>query len=166
MKLLLIASMFLFFDFNEVMYHHLSWADFKGKPTAPGLLAVTTTGWVLNTTCSDNDGCAFELHSVLYRDQSFTISHDPYILRHEQGHFDITEIYARCYMHFTFGHLTERQLEVNKESWWKYCQEIQARYDKETGCAVNKEKQTEWDKVIAQNLEYTKKGYWRFFEKK
>src|SRR5205085_4703224 len=81
-----------------------------------------------------------------------------YILRHEQGHFDITELFARK---------LAKEIKEYKFDPQKYQQELnkiykkvmdekedyQERYDKETDFSRNKERQVQWLEKIKDELE-------------
>lgn len=81
----------------------------------------------------------------------------PHLLAHEQGHFDITEIYARKLRkemgEFKF---TQKNLSAQYERLFtKVTDELsleQKRYDQETNWSQNKEKQAEWLEMIAIRL--------------
>ena len=76
---------------------------------------------------------------------------------HEQGHFDITEIYARkldnALREYNFNpkrfktDLDEIYKDIMEEK-----EELQNQYDLETDYSRNKEKQTEWLKKIQKEL--------------
>ena len=76
---------------------------------------------------------------------------------HEQGHFDITEIYARkldnALRDYNFNpkrfktDLDEIYKDIMEEK-----EELQNQYDLETDYSRNKEKQTEWLKKIQKEL--------------
>jgi hypothetical protein len=76
----------------------LSWDDFKGRPARLGRepSAVTDTGFRTQLVCRDvvldaDSVAEFYPGSSWVRPNRKLVS----LLKHEQGHFDITEIYAR-----------------------------------------------------------------------
>jgi hypothetical protein len=80
------------------LHPKLSWDDFKGRPArlGPEPSAVTDTGFRTQLVCRDGildaDSVAeFYPGSSWVRPNRKLTS----LLKHEQGHFDITEIYAR-----------------------------------------------------------------------
>ena len=81
-----------------------------------------------------------------------------YILSHEQGHFDIAEIFARKLnkkmSEYRFDKKTY-QKDLNKiyHDILDEKEKMQNDYDKETNHSINKEKQAEWLKKIAKMLE-------------
>jgi len=80
-----------------------------------------------------------------------------YLLKHEQTHFDIIELYARKFRE----ELLSKSIKASKFStivqklYDKYVDEIfkrQQLYDKETNLGMIKEKQEEWNKKVAEEL--------------
>ena len=83
-----------------------------------------------------------------------------YILSHEQGHFDLAEVYARK----LFRKLSEYRFDANNyrkdlkkiyDDVIKEKEAIQNEYDEETRHSILKAKQAEWLKKIAAMLEET-----------
>src|SRR5689334_19163791 len=127
----------------------LSWADYLAKPAASsGAAAITSTAigieyHVKNNKISYSITCSFSKTRSWGKDKT------DYILQHEQGHFDITEIYARK---------LAKELRQYKFNPGKYQEDIngiykrimdekedyQTKYDKETDFSRNKDKQVEW----------------------
>ena len=84
-----------------------------------------------------------------------------YILSHEQGHFDIAEIFARKLnkkmSEYNFNKKTYQQ-EVNKiyQDILDEKEAMQNDYDRQTNHSINKEKQAEWLKKIEKMLDQYK----------
>ncbi len=76
----------------------LRWADFKGHaPRSTGEpSAVTDTGFRVQLACQEGI-LDIRVNAEFYPDSSWVIAarKSPESLRHEQGHFDITELYVR-----------------------------------------------------------------------
>jgi len=76
----------------------LSWSDFQARPrrTTGEPSAVTDTGFRVQLECRENT-LDIRVDAEFYPTSSWVKapSKSPELLRHEQGHFDITEIYAR-----------------------------------------------------------------------
>lgn len=75
----------------------LTWNDFKGKPkenpinevaNIKGSIAIVDTYWL-------DDIPKFEVRCYIKKYESWNIVTDSLSLKHEQGHFDIYEIYTR-----------------------------------------------------------------------
>lgn len=80
------------------------------------------------------------------------------LLKHEQTHFDIRELYTRKlrkqFLEFKFSKNTYKKIvdslynsNDNMEN------QYQGKYDKETNLSRNRQKQAEWDKRIAMELQ-------------
>ena len=162
--LLILASSFSNFD-REKGYIYwdqraLTWDDFKGSPVSSSpYVALTHSAIVLNFSGQDNT-INFSVESAFYPRQSWKKKNvDDYILKHEQGHFDITEIYSRILrkaiaeMKFkkydTIG--SEVQKVFNQKS--NDCEKLQDQYDHETDHSKKKEEQYRWDAKIATMLD-------------
>lgn len=80
-----------------------------------------------------------------------------YVLKHEQGHFDITELFARK-LNKAVGELVKKKNVKQSEfssvykKLMKEKTELQNEYDTETDNSRNKVKQEEWLKKINQGL--------------
>jgi predicted secreted Zn-dependent protease len=76
-----------------------------------------------------------------------------YILAHEQGHFDITEIYSRrlhqALLEYNFNRKTY-QLDINRiyEKIVREKETLQDLYDKQSDHSRNKKTQTAWLEII------------------
>ncbi len=79
------------------------------------------------------------------------------ILKHEQGHFDITEIFARK-LHASIGNLKPSKKTIEKnvsqlaEKIIQQKNDFQKKYDAETNFGMNKEAQKIWEKIIEKEL--------------
>jgi len=138
----------------------LNWDDYLAKPSASSeAAAITSTAigieyHVRNNTFSYSITCRFS------KTRSWGKNKTEYILLHEQGHFDITEIYARKlakqlseYKFNPSNYQTEvtaiyKRIMDEKE-------EYQEKYDRETDFSRNKDKQSEWLETIRQELDDT-----------
>lgn len=76
----------------------LSWSDFKGRPRriAGEPSAVTDTGFRVQLECHEAV-LDIRIQVEFYTASSWVkpLRKSPELLRHEQGHFDLTELYAR-----------------------------------------------------------------------
>jgi hypothetical protein len=131
----------------------LTWSDYKAKPNPTSDAAATTTTYVGIEYKISNDNFSYFIHCRFSKDRSWGLHKTDYILSHEQGHFDIAELFARK-LHKEMSNYT-----FNKRSFQKDLKKIydaimeerestQNLYDKETNHSINKEKQAEWLKKI------------------
>jgi len=141
----------------------LVWKDFKGTPqqntdatalTASGITFGFSIGKTGNriTDFSTNVECLFYPSESWYKPEDAT----PHILKHEQLHFDITELYARKFREQISRLKTSSSLRNQLNDLYKSISlassKMQNLYDEETNHSINREKQTAWNILIAQEL--------------
>jgi Bacterial protein of unknown function (DUF922) len=136
----------------------LTWNDYKSKPDPySDAAASTTTVLSIDYKISQN-GFDYKIESHFIKSRSWGLHKTDYILSHEQGHFDIAEIFARKL------HKQMSEYRFNKKTYQKDLKkiyedltdektEMQNDYDRETRHSINKEKQAEWLKKIEELLE-------------
>lgn len=137
--------------------YRLRWEDFQGKPdSSSGYKAVTIADLrsVLsynNSTFNVKVTCAFD------KKKSWTLSIGQNLLSHEQGHFDIAELFARklrkAFKEYIFNPKT---IEADYNKIFSRIKtersKMDALYDKETNLSRNKSKQLYWNKKIEAEL--------------
>ncbi|KAA9327127.1 DUF922 domain-containing protein [Hymenobacter busanensis] len=138
----------------------LTWADFKAKPAAGDPLhALTTANIGAKVGCQD-----FVFSSTVQA--TFTPSQSwvkapqtasAALLRHEQTHFDLTEVYARRMRQrlkattFDCEHLQpafNNLMKLTISEW----QREQQRYDVESNHGLNQVQQLAWEKKVQTRL--------------
>jgi hypothetical protein len=138
--------------------YRLTWADYKAKPNPNSDAAATTTTYLGIEYNIRNNTFGYSIQCRFSRTRSWGLHKTPYILSHEQGHFDIAEIFARKL------HKEMSEYEFNKKTYAKDLKKIyekvvkekeewQNKYDRESNHSINREKQAEWLKKIAAALE-------------
>lgn len=135
----------------------LTWVDYKGKVKA-GTDAAASTATYLGIEYNFNkNGFDYKITCSFSKTKSWGLHKTDYILAHEQGHFDIAEIFARKLN----KQMSEYVFDKNnfkddlKNLYMKLTTEkdaFQNEYDRETNHSINKEKQTEWLKKIEEEL--------------
>jgi hypothetical protein len=131
----------------------LTWADYKGRPDPESDAAASTTTYLGIEYNIKSSQFSFRIHSRFSCDKSWGLHKTAYILSHEQGHFDIAEIYARILnkrmSEYRFDRRTySKDLKKIYEEVVEEKEEMQNRYDKETNHSIYKVKQVEWlDKI-------------------
>ncbi|MEP7375648.1 MAG: hypothetical protein ABI675_19785 [Chitinophagaceae bacterium] len=139
----------------------LTWADYKGnvqKGTDAAASTATYLGIEYNFT---RNGFNYKITCSFSKTRSWGLHKTEYILAHEQGHFDIAEIFARK-LNKQMG-----EYVFNKNSFKDDLKKIymtltadkdsfQNQYDEETNHSINKEKQSEWLKKIEGMLKELK----------
>lgn len=136
----------------------LTWADYKSKPNPESDAAASTTTLLLINYSINNSGLTYKIQSKFSKTRSWGLHKTDYILSHEQGHFDIAEIFARKL------HKKMSEYKFDRRNYQKHLDKIyqevvdekskmQNQYDKETNHSINKEEQAKWLKKIAELLE-------------
>ncbi|MFZ1858030.1 MAG: DUF922 domain-containing protein [Chitinophagaceae bacterium] len=136
----------------------LSWADYKARPNPDSDAAASTTTYLGINYNITSRSFSYKIYSRFSKTRSWGLHKTAYILSHEQGHFDIAEIFARKL------HKKMSEYEFNKKTYNKDLDKIyrdvtkekedtQNQYDKETNHSINKTEQLLWLKKIAAMLE-------------
>jgi hypothetical protein len=138
----------------------LEWDDFLCEPKL-GTDAVASTSTSLGISYQLTDG-ELKYHITCYfnKEKSWGLMKTDYILAHEQGHFDITEIFARrlneALQNYRFNKRTFKkdigqiyQTIVNQK------EEYQKTYDAETDHSRNRKVQYDWLERIEDLLAET-----------
>jgi hypothetical protein len=141
----------------------LQWADFQGTAEdVPifGARTFTSLKYKLHdndTSCNVTVLCVFLKKVSWQQPQHATI----YKLKHEQIHFDISELFARklrrAYCHYHYSRETVQ--EDVADIFVQICAEKTAfnkQYDEETCHSLNKDKQREWRSKVTAMLDELK----------
>ncbi|NRA94179.1 MAG: DUF922 domain-containing protein [Psychroserpens sp.] len=142
----------------------LTWEDFRGKPNRQtSAAAVTASGitFSYSVRTSDDVIVSFDANAEahFYPDNSWYIPErcNDYILKHEQLHFDITELHVRIFRYRMLRlrvtqnvrqELDRLHKQINKE-----LAEMQTAYDEQSDHSRNKDSQAQWNAYVAENLE-------------
>lgn len=137
----------------------LTWSDFKGKPDIGNENNAVTDYNISVIPKLKKDSISFEVKCFFSTMSSWVKegTDTDLLLKHEQGHFDLAEIYAR---------LLRKELLENKffyrtiqEDFTKLqtasmdnCNKEQVLYDRETNHSSNKERQLEWNRKFEKQL--------------
>ena len=136
----------------------LSWADYKARPNPDSDAAASTTTYLGINYNITSRSFSYKIYSRFSKTRSWGLHKTAYILSHEQGHFDIAEVFARK-LHkkmseFKFDKRTyQKDLEKIYRDVTKEKEDTQNQYDKETNHSINKTEQLLWLKKIAAMLE-------------
>ncbi len=140
----------------------LSWEDFHGTalPSA-NFVASTNTGisFEYSYSIKNNDvQVKYSVVSFLTPSSSWFIPAkvNPHILKHEQAHFDISELHARMLRKNLEGRKYSKKVKSEIESIYKQVEQkrraMQTKFDAESDHSRNLEKEAYWQKFIAQKL--------------
>ncbi|HEX7905051.1 MAG TPA: DUF922 domain-containing protein [Chitinophagaceae bacterium] len=135
----------------------LSWADYKAKADVTTDAAAITTTYLSLEYNVNQQGFNYKIQCRFSKNRSWGIHKTAYILSHEQGHFDIAEVYARklhkAMSEYQFNKRTFQQdLKKIYEEIMSEKEEMQNQYDEETNHSIRKDRQAEWLKKIADLL--------------
>lgn len=138
----------------------LTWADYKGQPDPYSDAAASTTTHLGIDYHFTSQGFTYKIESRFSKTRSWGLHKTEYILSHEQGHFDIAEIFARK-LHkrmseYKFDRKSyQKDLKKIYEEIIEEKEETQNSYDKETRHSINRKQQVEWLEKIEEMLEET-----------
>jgi hypothetical protein len=148
----------------------LTWADFGGRVYKPhgeeDAVAVTYCGFGFETnTVTISNKVQILVHNSFRKDISWAMPSErtPEVLEHEQGHFDLCEIYTRKLRErFNDLHVTVYNLNtVLADAYKEISNEYKARqdeYETETQNGQDRVQQKRWERIIRRELAET--GEW------
>jgi hypothetical protein len=131
--------------------------DFKAKPQKGGPLGLSAIGIFLYPGETSGE-LLFYVEALFMKSKSYLVKYSDYVLKHEQTHFDIAEVFARTLRkkiaETDFKKIKNTGNEMNKlyEKTMKDYFKEQATYDKDTEHGVNPAKQKLWNEDISQRL--------------
>jgi hypothetical protein len=136
----------------------LNWEDFQCAPKR-NTDAVASTSTSLGLSYQLNRGeLSFEITCNFSKLKSWGLVKTDYILAHEQGHFDITELFARklneSLSKYQFNKHSYRE-DINRiyQDIVAQKEEMQQAYDGETDHSRKRRLQNEWHEAIEKMLE-------------
>jgi hypothetical protein len=140
----------------------LTWNDFKAAPINNAAEAAMTASSMEFSYKTKNNQLFWNVNVKFFPLLSWSnkSKQSDYILKHEQLHFDITELYARLFRkQLTESVSSIKDIPKLKSINKKILQEWQAeqnKYDRETNHSINEAKQLEWNKNIQLRLDALK----------
>jgi len=138
----------------------LDWDDFLCEPKL-GTDAVASTSTSLGVAYQLSNGeLTYHITCYFNKEKSWGLMKTDYILAHEQGHFDITEIFARklheALQNYQFNKRTfKKDISQIYQGVVKEKEDFQKKYDGETDHSRNRKMQYDWLEKIEQMLEET-----------
>lgn len=141
----------------------LTWLDFQGNINhhTPHIVAITASSIIHYSGCQDGK-IIYEVNACFEKDKSWVRAEglNDYHLKHEQLHFDITELYARKLRdklkNTSFKCHEKEKFDTFVKNHLVYWQAEQIQYDIDTQHSNNKTEQKKWeDKVKKELLLYT-----------
>lgn len=140
----------------------LTWNDFKGVPDmGDSYVASTNSGISFSFSYKVKDGTMTMDYEVLcnfYPEQSWYKSDlvTPYILKHEQTHFDISELYARklrkAMEETSFSNNPKEEVNTLYQNIEAARRKLQTKFDFETDHSKNEPVEIQWRRFVAKEL--------------
>jgi predicted secreted Zn-dependent protease len=141
----------------------LTWNDFKAKPQLDtDVVALTASGITFSYSAKSNAtdivSFATKVESHFYPNKSWFVKEraNAYILKHEQLHFDITELYVRKLRQqisiLKVSNSIKSQLEDLHQNINNELSEMQSLYDEQSQHSINKEEQAKWQSYVKSEL--------------
>jgi len=136
----------------------LTWTDYKANPDPNSDAAASTTTYLGVEYNMDQKGLTWKIQCLFSITRSWGRHKDDFVLKHEQGHFDIAEIYARKLNQrlkdYKFNNTTFKDdLKTIYTTITSEKEAFQDQYDNETDHSRKKEVQVEWLKKITKMLD-------------
>ena len=138
---------------------NLKWEDFQGKPHSDvvGEAAICCSGLSYHYHEEEDTIVSFVIKAEFLKYKSWTRTDSSWDLNHEQGHFDITEIFARklrkSYLNIDPSLRSNSEEMHNKFLYYmKELKKFQNEYDAYTLHGLSRETQIEWSLKIKQML--------------
>lgn len=141
----------------------LTWDDFKGVPNAgDDFVASTNSGISFSFSYQTRNGkmnmdyevfCNFYPELSWYKKELVT----PYILKHEQTHFDISELFARklrkAMAETNFGSNLKDEVNAVYQEIETQRRQMQNQYDLESDHSKNEAAEMRWRTYVAEQLQ-------------
>lgn len=143
----------------------LNWDNFKSKVNnqrGTNVVAYTNCGWIYSYVKSSNPKAPIkiEISTVFNEDKSWKDVKriNDYVLLHEQKHFDVAELYSRKLRKEIAENIKtssdfDRKFKSIYNRILKEYQDFQRQYDGETKNGILEDKQSEYNRIIAEGLE-------------
>lgn len=167
---LITLFLFLFFASHSIcaqdtiywsVKRKLTWNDFKGKPDSlSGFKAMTLAGMGYGIRFGEKS-FSYKIDCYFLCHKSWTLADSASLLIHEQGHFDIAELFARK-MRKAFSDYKYNYESVSEDLKKIQAEILQARaemnnlYDRETDYSKDKKQQQAWNLKIKTELDKLK----------
>ena len=161
---LLIAVVFLSSHDRQKGIRHdvndgLTWSDFKARADRGSKFAANTSSGFNYNASMVGDSMRIMLPTIFNPRESWVKKKQKsaYLLKHEQVHFDITELFVRkmrkeiLSQKYTLKKFNKSVAKTLKK-YSKETNAFQNRYDKETKHSIDKEQQKKWNELVQKSL--------------
>jgi hypothetical protein len=158
LSLLLLVLTAANLSYNEVIWeesYKLDWADFSHNHQNEHYAALTASGISFSYTAKETT-YDMEIFAVFDKDESWvnTQKASKKLLKHEQLHFDITELWTRK-MRKAVSQTVYIDDDILNDLYVEHIQglsKMQAFYDEESHHSLNNKMQQEWESGVKQEL--------------
>jgi len=158
LSLLLLVLTAAQLSYNEVIWDQeskLDWTDFNHSHKNDHYAALTASGISFSYTAKETT-YDIEVFAVFDRDESWvnTKKASPKLLKHEQLHFDITELWTRK-LRKAITHAEYIDDGVLNDLYDEHLQglaKMQAFYDEESHHSLNRDMQKAWEEGVIKEL--------------
>ena len=139
--------------------YKLSWNDFSGKNyiNKYNSSAISSLKLYYIQSYYKNKIHSYNVITLFYRYKSFSSSNSLNLLKHEQIHFDIHEIFARkIRKHFQLLKNQNSSEYTYNRIFTKYIDSLaiyQEKYDLDTDYSIIEKRQNFWNKIVAKKLQ-------------
>jgi hypothetical protein len=138
--------------------YKLKWNDFKGNPDSNSFAAAITSTIITYSVLKKDSSLTIKIYCYFLRDASWTWTKgNSILLKHEQGHFDIAELFTRKFRVAIKGkkfypYTVNNELDAILTNILNNNREFDKVYDNETDFSKDAEKQIFWSKKIMTEL--------------
>lgn len=142
----------------------LTWQDFEGDPDSKSDYSANVNSGISYTwTFSTETGepvLVYEVSSSFYPELSWkkqTINDPDYLLKHEQTHFDISELHARklrkALENYQVGRNVRQDLKKIYQKIERERVKMQQQFDFETSHSENRDAELKWREFVSKELQ-------------
>ncbi|MET0466543.1 MAG: DUF922 domain-containing protein [Chitinophagaceae bacterium] len=137
--------------------YKLKWDDFQGTPDSTSKYQAISTPTLSYTLAYDEKGLTCSIYCFFKKKKSWVIKKNSFLLIHEQGHFNIAEIFAREFRkritQYRFNYSSvENDVEKIFQQIVQEKRYYDLLYDNETNLSRNNSAQLDWSKKIEIQL--------------
>ncbi len=137
----------------------LTWDDFQGPIPSNSQFDALTNSAINLIYDGENASLRFTIETIFDLKGSWKKANvNPYVLQHEQLHFDITEYHSRLLRKklkgYRFKSFATIESDVKKmfNQAFDNANKMQVKYDKDTNHSINKKKQAKWNRKVKKLL--------------
>ncbi|MEX0845867.1 MAG: DUF922 domain-containing protein [Balneolaceae bacterium] len=137
--------------------YRLIWTDFEKLPQRYSEhTAFSVIGYICEFEMNDRH-YKVNIRTYFDRNNSWSKHWVPILLSHEQGHFDLAEIYARKFRleileAMKSGNISIKKFEQMSDAAMRRLEEAQLEYDKATNYSLDYRAQLKWNEHIKEEL--------------